>query len=200
MHGIVFAMDTETATLICLRHAEARSGAGRQRGAPLDPPLTVRGQEQAAAVADQLGDRRARMIFASDALRSQETAAIIAADLGLHVEVVSALSEVAIPAEVLRAWIVDGDLGARVADGETGRQVVERMTVALTEIANKCQGQPVIVIGHVASLTTGISALCHNGQSLWGASLPHAVPFPLIRVGMRWQVQWPADPSQDGRQ
>lgn len=121
LHGIVFDMDTETAHLICLRHAEAHSRAGCQRGAPLDPPLTRRGQEQAAAVADQLGDRRARMIFASDARRSRETAAIIAAALGLHVALVAALSEVAIPAEVLRAWIVDGDLSVRVADGETGR-------------------------------------------------------------------------------
>lgn len=193
-------MDTETAHLICLRHAEAHSRAGRQRGAPLDPPLAGRGQEQAAAVADQLGDRRARMIFASDARRSRETAAIIAAALGLHVALVAELSEAAIPAEVLRAWIVDGDLSVRVADGETGRQVVERMTVALTEIANKCQGQPVIVIGHVASLTTGISALCHNCQSLWGAPLPHAVPFPLLRVGRRWQVQWPTYPSPDVKQ
>lgn len=151
-------------------------------------------------MADQLGDRRARMIFASDARRSRETAAIIAAALGLHVALVAELSEAAIPAEVLRAWIVDGDLSVRVADGETGRQVVERMTVALTEIANKCQGQPVIVIGHVASLTTGISALCHNCQSLWGAPLPHAVPFPLLRVGRRWQVQWPTYPSPDVKQ
>jgi hypothetical protein len=51
---------------------------------------------------------------------------------------------------------------------------------------------PAIVIGHVAGLTAGISALCRDGPALWGTPLPHAVPFPLTRHGARWHVQWPA--------
>jgi hypothetical protein len=51
--------------------------------------------------------------------------------------------------------------------------------------------QPAIVIGHVASLTTGISALCRNGPGLWGTPLPHAIPFPLTCRGAHWHVQWP---------
>jgi len=131
------------------------------------------------------------MVYASSAVRSRQTAAIIAERLGLQVAVMPALSEIACSAQVLEAWIVHGDLSARVADGETGHAVASRVTAALAEIAAACPDQPAIVVGHVASLTTAISVLCGNGPSLWGAPLPHAIPFPLTRAGARWQVEWP---------
>ena len=79
---------------------------------------------------------------------------------------------------VVKAWIMHGDLGAQVADGETGRDVAARVTRALTEMAASHAHRPAIVVGHVASRTTGISVLCHNGARLWGSLLPQAVPFP----------------------
>ncbi|MBO0823400.1 MAG: histidine phosphatase family protein [Actinobacteria bacterium] len=48
-------------------------------------------------------------------------------------------------AEVLRAWVVEQDLYRRVADGETGQQVLDRMTAA-----------------------------CALGPQVWGSALPHA--------------------------
>jgi len=184
------SMGPEPARLICLRHAEAERITTQLAGLP-DPSLTARGRDQAAAAASRLRSEQAGMVYASSAVRSRQTAAIIAERLGLQIVVMPALSEVAVAAQVLEAWIVHGDLGARVADGETGHAVASRVTAALAEIAAACADQPAIVVGHVASLTTAISVLCCNGLSLWGAPLPHAIPFPLTREGARWQVQWP---------
>jgi len=183
-------MGHEPARLICLRHAEAE-GTTTQFAGLADPSLTARGRDQAAAAARRLRREPAGMVYASSALRARQTAVIIAARLGLQIEVLPALSEVAVAAPVLEAWIVHGDLGARGAEGETGHAVATRVTAALAEIAAACVDHPVIVVGHVASLTTAISVLCGNGPSLWGTPLPHALPFPLIREGARWHVQWP---------
>ena len=180
----------EPARLICLRHAEAERTTTQLAGLP-DPSLTARGRDQAAEAASRLRREQAGMVYASSALRARQTAAIIAERLGLQIEVLPVLSEVAVAAPVLEAWIVQGDLGARGTEGETGHAVAARVTAALAEIAAACADHPAIVVGHVASLTTAISELCGNGPSLWGAPLPHAFPFPLTREGVLWHVQWP---------
>lgn len=183
-------MGIQPARLICLRHAEAERTTTQRAGLP-DPSLTARGRDQAFAAASRLRNEQAGMVYASSAVRSRQTAAIIAERLGLPIVVMPALSEVAVAAQVLEAWIVHSDLSVRGADGETGHAVSSRVTAALTAIAAACADRPAIVVGHVASLTTAISVLCGNGRSLWGAPLPHAIPFPLTREGARWQVQWP---------
>jgi broad specificity phosphatase PhoE len=186
----ISGMGTEPARLICLRHAEAERTTTQRTGLP-DPSLTARGRDQAAAAASRLRHARAGMVYASPAIRSRQTAAIIAEQLSLQVAVLPALSETACSAQVLESWIVHGDLKVRVADGETGYAVASRVTAALAAIAAACADQPAVVVGHVASLTIAISVLCGNGPSLWGVPLPHAIPFPLTRAGARWHVQWP---------
>jgi broad specificity phosphatase PhoE len=183
-------MGAEPARLLCLRHAEAERTTTPLAGLP-DPSLTARGRDQAAAAASRLRHEQAGMIYASSAVRSRQTAAIIAERLGVRVAVLPALDEVACSAQVLEAWIVHGDLGARAADGETGHAVAARVATVLAAIVAACADRPAIVVGHVASLTVAISVLCGNGPALWGAPLPHAVPFPLTREGARWRVQWP---------
>lgn len=201
-----------TTRIICLRHAEAEPFCwnSSRDGAVSDPPLTERGHGQAEAAVQLLADKGFEKVFVSDALRSRQTGEIIASHLRLETEVVPALAETLMNAgdidtgdrgvkvQVLRQWIVDGNLTAQLADEETGQEVVDRMTDALSEIASKCLGSA-IVVGHVASLTVGISALCNNGPSLWGRPLPHAVPFSLTVSDGVWQVDWSV-PLEDGNQ
>jgi broad specificity phosphatase PhoE len=182
-------MGAESTRLICLRHAAAERTSTPLVGLA-DPSLTARGRNQAAAAASRLRHEQAAMVYASPAARSHQTAAIIAERLGLRVVVLPALAETSCSAQVLEAWIVHGDLRARAADGDTGHAVAARVIAALAQIAASAD-RPAIVVGHVASLTVAISVLCGNGPALWGAPLPHAVPFPLTREGARWHVQWP---------
>lgn len=197
------------AQLICLRHAESEpplwdtsrgTGGG---GAPPDPALTQRGRRQATAAAQRCLGTGPQTVFVSEALRSRQTGAIIAASVGARVEVVPALAEASmgrgdraprqpgLAADVLRQWIVCGDLSAQLMDGETGQEVALRMERALHEIAAQCHDRLAIVVGHVASLTVGVSALCQNGPALWGRPLPHATPFVLTGSRGGWHVQWP---------
>ena len=201
------------AQLICLRHAESEppireSSCGAVGGgAPPDPPLTQRGRRQAKAAAHRFLGKRPLKVFVSEALRSRQTGAIIASYVGARIDVVPALAEASmgrgdreprqpgLAADVLWQWIVCGNLSVNLMDGETGQEIVLRMTSALHEIAAQCPDSLAIVVGHVASLTVGVSALCHNGPALWGKPLPHATPFVLTVSREGWHVQWP-DSSQ----
>ena len=103
------------------------------------------------------------------------------------------LVEVGCTADVLRAWVVEQDLGQRAADGETGHQVVARVTAAFQKIAGAHPGGTVAVVGHVASLTVALGRLCSLGSGVWGAPLPHAQPFLVEWGGQAWRCPtWPA--------
>ncbi|TDD12602.1 hypothetical protein E1292_01310 [Nonomuraea deserti] len=53
-------------------------------------------------------------------------------------------------------------------------------------------GATVAVVGHVGSLTAGLNALCGLGARVWGAPLPHAVPFLVEWDGRSWRCEaWP---------
>ena len=139
--------------LVCLRHGESANVVAGAAGALPTAPLTARGRDQASAAAAALvgadnaaqstwqttllpGGRPAA-IYASCARRARETAEIIAAARGIRPTIVADLAEVDIgelegatdaptrarTAEVLRSWVVDGDLDQRVAHGEDGHAV-----------------------------------------------------------------------------
>ncbi len=193
------------AQMICLRHAEAEPPNWDSADGTIvtDPPLTRRGRHQAKATTNLLMGKEPKKVFVSEALRSRQTGEIIASCLGAPIEVVSALAEASmgktdqdpaifdLRAQILRQWIVNDNLDDRLTDGESGHSVATRMKNALYDIATKCQGSPAVVVGHVASLTVGVSALCNNGPSLWNKPLPNAVPFALTLSSNRWHVKWP---------
>jgi broad specificity phosphatase PhoE len=184
--------------IVCLRHGESENVLLGASGAVPAAPLTALGREQARAVGRRLtGVTHA---YASATVRARQTAE----RLGVPVTELAGLGEMGVgtreggvdaglrreTADVLRAWVVDGDLERRVGDGESGHQVLARMTEALDHVAGQA-GRPVVV-GHVASLTVAVSVLCGLGGTVWGAPLPHAVPFVLRRDGSRWRCPgWP---------
>lgn len=185
--------------IVCLRHGESENVVLGVAGQVPATPLTARGREQARAV------RLARIThaYASATVRARQTAQL----LGVPVTELTGLGEVGVgsregvvdpglrreTADVLRAWVVDGDLGRRVGDGESGHEVLARMSEALDLIAARHQnGGGPVVVGHVASLTVLVSVRCGLGGAVWGTPLPHAVPFVLRRDGSRWHCpRWP---------
>jgi 2,3-bisphosphoglycerate-dependent phosphoglycerate mutase len=206
----------ETVRLYCLRHGESANVLAGAAGALPLAPLTDRGREQGSAAAAALGTEPVACVYASSALRAQQTAEIIATAHGLRATIMADLAEVGIgelegatdaatrarTAEVLRSWVVDGDLDPRVADGEDGHAVVDRMTRSLTAIADAHNGATAVVVGHVASLTAALATICHLGTEIWGAPLPYAVPFLVERTPDGWRCSaWPtaATPIRDRR-
>ncbi|WP_433437690.1 histidine phosphatase family protein [Nonomuraea sp. CA-141351] len=194
--------------VLCLRHAESENVVAGAAGALPLAELTSKGREQAAEAAELLREEGITRIYASTALRARQTAEIIANALGLaEVVFLQGLVELGVgrlegatdpatrarTAEVLRAWIVNGRLDEAVADGEDGHAVTARVVAALASIAATHPKGTVAVVGHVGSLTAGLSALCGLGERVWGAPLPHAVPFPIEWDGQSWRcLSWPS--------
>ncbi|GAA2155521.1 histidine phosphatase family protein [Actinomadura napierensis] len=196
--------------VVCLRHAEAENVVAGASGALPGAALTERGRVQANAVAHALP--AIDHVYASTAERAWRTAETIGRVRGVGVTKMEGLVEMGIgglegavdpvtrarTAEVLRSWVVDGKLDERVADGETGHAVVERVVNAFRAIAAEHRHSAsasvgaVAVVGHVASLTVGLSVLCGLGSTVWGAPLPHAVPFRVLVDGRGWRcAAWP---------
>lgn len=176
----------------CLRHAESESVPAGRAGAEPSAPLTARGRLQAIAAAQVLAAEPIARIYASTALRARQTAEFLAATPGLAITAVPELAEVRCTAAELRAWVIEQDLGRRAADGETGEQVVARVTAAVRQIAGAHAGETVAVVGHVASLTVALGRLCSLGPVVWGTPLPHARPFLVEWDDQTWQCpEWP---------
>jgi broad specificity phosphatase PhoE len=176
----------------CLRHAECEANA-KVPGAGDDSRLTELGRRQAIDAARELAAEPITGIYSSTALRARETAELLGTAPGLPITAMPELVEADVRAEVLRAWVVEQDLGRRAADGETGHQVVARVTAAFETIAGAHPGGTVAVVGHVASLTVALGRLCALGPGVWGTPLPHARPFTIEWDGRAWRCPaWPA--------
>lgn len=195
----------------CLRHGESENVIAGVAGAVPTAPLTAYGRRQALQAARTLAGEPITRVYSSTAVRARQTAGVLAAGSVVGVTAMPELAEVGIgerdgtndpairerTAHVLRAWVVDGDLGQRVADGETGHQVLGRMTAALQRIAGAHPGETIAVVGHVASLTVALGRLCALGARVWGTPLPHAQPFLIEWGGRTWHCPaWPADASR----
>lgn len=200
---------SERVRVWCLRHAESENVTAGVAGAVPTAPLTLRGRHQAADAAHSLAEEPITRIYSSTALRARQTARLLATVPTLDIAALPELVEVGIgkhegtadpairrqTADVLHAWVVEQDLAQRVADGETGQEVLARMTAAYQQITSSHPSETVAVIGHVASLTLALSRLCALGPRVWGSVLPHAQPFLVEWDGHAWHC--PAWPSTD---
>jgi broad specificity phosphatase PhoE len=190
----------------CLRHSESENVTAGVAGAVPSAPLTERGRHQAIQAAQALADEPITSVYSSTAVRAQQTAQSLAEAFNLKVFALTELGEANIgryegrvnPAarrrmnEVLRAWVVEQDLRQRVADGETGQQVLDRMTAAFQQIASTHPGATIAVVGHTGSLTLALSRLCALGPRIWGRPLPHGQPFLVESDGQTWHCRaWP---------
>lgn len=190
----------------CLRHAESQNVITGTAGAVPTAPLTARGHHQAIDAAHTLAAEPITRIYSSTALRARQTARHLAAMSDLDLTAMPELAEAGIgkhegtsdpairtqTAQVLQAWIVEHDLAQRVADGETGHQVVGRVTAAFQKLATTHPTETIAVVGHVASLTVTLGRLCALGPQVWGTPLPHARPFLIEWDGQTWHCPaWP---------
>ncbi|MEN3356767.1 MAG: hypothetical protein V7637_749 [Mycobacteriales bacterium] len=193
----------------CLRHGESVNVESGACGSLPAVPLTATGRDQAAAAVAVLARHAPARVYASTAVRAVYTGQIIATGLGVDLLTHPGLGEVDIgsaegatdpptraeTARVLHAWVVHRDLAARVADGETGHQVIARVTAALDTIADTNPAATVVLVGHTASLTVALATACQLGARVWGTALPPATPFLIQRHHRTWQcLDWPPAP------
>jgi len=148
--------------LILARHGQTASNVGflLDTAAP-GADLTQRGREQAAVLAAQLAAEPIAGVFASNLVRTQQTAAPLAATRGVAVQVISGLRE--IPAgdaemtadasayiNTLLRWH-DGDLEARIPGAENAFEFFARFDSAIAEIVGAGH-QVAAAVSHGAAL------------------------------------------------
>lgn len=152
----------EASTLLLVRHgqtqdtAERRFAGGGVPGAPLDPV----GLAQAEAVAAALADTGARAVVASPTVRTQQTAGVIAARLGLPVTTDDEWRECefgaweGLPADQAteRFPVEMGQWRTSTASpapgGESLDQMAARVFQARDRLLDRFRGQAVVVVTH----------------------------------------------------
>jgi probable phosphoglycerate mutase len=156
--------------LYLVRHGQTIGNVQRSLDTALPgPPLTEVGQEQANELAERLAGEPIVAVYASEATRAQQTAAPLAAKLGLEVEIVAGAYEVQAgvleglsdPAsiktylDIVEPW-TRGDLRSSMPDGESGESVHARMTAAATQIRAK----------HEQADPDGVAVLVSHGGAI----------------------------------
>lgn len=153
--------------LFLIRHGRTSSNVSRlldtaAPGADLDET----GHAQATTLVDRLADAGIEAIYASDRVRTQQTAAPLAQAQGLAVSVLPGLAEISAGEdemspdwrgyiEVLQAWGA-GDLTARLTGGEDAAAFFDRFDAALADIVAAGHGTAALV-SHGAALRTWAS-------------------------------------------
>jgi broad specificity phosphatase PhoE len=142
-------------TFYFVRHGESEGNAARIFTGQTDSPLTARGRQQAAAVADELAKVSFDRIVSSDLSRTRDTAEVIAKRHGLPVEVVPELREINVGDQTGKTFDETRGLpiwndGGFVAwpGGETLEQVLARTLGALDRLTRESPGKTILVVGH----------------------------------------------------
>lgn len=174
--------------LLLIRHGQTPSNVvGALDTARPGADLTDLGRRQAAALPAALAGEPISAVYASPLVRTQQTAAPLAAALGLSVEVIEGIEEIsagdlemasdstAIETYVgtVAAWVL-GDLDRVIPGGSSGHDFLARYDAALTAIA-AAHGPDatVAVVSHGAAI---------RGYALMRAGADRVAEFGTLRV------------------
>jgi broad specificity phosphatase PhoE len=145
-----------------LRHGEAKSNAKNIVSSwpeTFKNPLTANGKQQIKAAAEKLTHKNVDFIFASDLLRTKQTAEIVAKKLKLEVKFDTRLREISFgdlngrPAEELLYLGFEKD---RVKHGlkrsEDYKDVLKRVLEFIKDIDKKHKGKTILIVSHQCPL------------------------------------------------
>jgi broad specificity phosphatase PhoE len=173
-------------TLFLVRHGRTAANAGGLLLGRADPPLDDVGGAQAASLAS-LVERPARII-SSPLRRCRDTAAAF----GRVVEVDERWIELdygdwdetpigSVPREVWDVW--RADIEFRPPNGESLRELGERVRAACVDVADDAREQDVVVVTHVSPLKAAIAWALQVGDEIsWRL---HVQPASVTRVDIR---------------
>lgn len=146
---------------------------GRWQGQASDAPgLNDTGHAQVLTIYEQLKGIKFSAIYSSDLLRARQTAGLIAEPLGLTIVLEPRLREInlgvweGMPSEEIEtkypkelAARARNSFDERAPNGESPREVADRVLMAINEIANKHFGESVLIVAHGISLAV---IICHS--------------------------------------
>ena len=163
--------------LLLVRHGENRANLTKEFSHRLiDYPLTAKGRLQAEQTAAYLSAYPVTQVFASPLKRALETAEIIAAELGVSVEVLAPFRELDVGTletqpptaaswrlhdEIIRAWAT-GDAEARFPEGENFTELVARVRRGYEMILRGRDDETLVLVAHGGSLSLPLLKLVPN--------------------------------------
>ena len=175
--------------LYFVRHGESEANVLKVfANTPGKYGLTPLGSSQAGALAEKLVPEGITRVFASPLLRAQETAAIVAGRLGLNFETRDALREFGVGdhegscdqaawdeyREVERAWLIEGNLQARIGGGECFEDIADRF-LPFIEALSQCFGasdERILLIGHGGTFSCMLPLVLANVDRAFAQAHP----------------------------
>lgn len=193
--------------LVLARHGETTANAEDILDTRLPGhPLTEQGHRQAAELVQRLAGEPVVAVYASRALRAQQTAQPISARHGLATQILAGVHEVFIGDlegrqapdahqtlhEMYRAWH-HGDLEAARPGGESGKQVLDRYLADVAAIRRAHLCGTAVLVSHGAAIRLAIVALAANVDGSFAAPrlLPNTATVLLEADGAGWRcLRW----------
>lgn len=196
-----------SARLLVVRHGETQWNVAARIQGHGDSPLTPLGEAQAAAIAARLAGERIDRLVSSDLGRARQTAAAIAARIGLDAEPDArfrernyGVAEGLTYAEIERrfpdvfAHVRASDPDYAVPGGESRRQLFVRVRDAFEALARASTGTCVAVVCHggvLGALYRHVQGVTLEAQH--AIAIPNAAFNALRWEAGRWQVEAWAD-------
>jgi broad specificity phosphatase PhoE len=183
-------------TIVLVRHGETDWNLERRFQGHADTPLNEAGRIQAAELADALGSERISAVYSSPLRRAHETAAIVAARLGLDVRALEALREIHVgdwegltidEAKDRYPGSTTVDWHSGWPGGETYDQLAARVLPALAALAREHVDERILVVTHAGPVRAALAAameLSYDDARPIIGSLENCVAFRLaVRDG-----------------
>ena len=165
--------------IVLVRHALPVRIDATEDGSPADPGLAPRGVEQAARVVQALAGDEVTALYTSPAARARQTAAPLAAALGLELRVEPGLAEFDtadpsyVPVEELRAagdprWerLARGDLYSAGVDPAAFRA---RVVQAVEQIVAAHPGGRAVLFTHAGTCNAYLGHVLGQARTIWFA-------------------------------
>jgi probable phosphoglycerate mutase len=196
-----------TLRLVLVRHGETTANAAGVLDTRLPGyPLSEAGHRQATELARQLADEPVVAVYASQALRAQQTAQPVAVRHGLAVQVLDGVHEVSVGDlegrrhprdhdtlhELYRAWH-SGELDRARPGGESGKQVLDRYLADVATIRRTHPGGTAVLVSHGAATRLAVVALASNVDGSFAAPrlLRNTATVVLAADGLGWRcLRW----------
>jgi probable phosphoglycerate mutase len=193
-------------TLFLVRHGQTTANVANALDSALPgPELTELGWEQARAVAADLAERDITAVYASRAIRAQQTGSVIGEKIGVLVQTLVGVHEVFVGdldsrtdqasfaefVRVFQAW-GRGELDEPMPGGESAADVLTRFTIDINEIVARHEDGNIVIVSHGAAIRLVASNIVDNVTLMAGARaiLPNTGKVVLEQTEAGWTCSY----------
>lgn len=161
--------EEEITSIVFVRHGHTMQTEQGKLYTDPSALLTEKGMKQAVAIADWLPEESPSEILSSTAVRVKATAELLAARLGLPLQLIEGLDEQNVgewegrsyleikksEPDIYTDWCKD-PIRNRPPGGESIEDLVKRVRISIEEIINSCKGKRIILVSHAGVIRSAV--------------------------------------------